>query len=55
MNEETMVKELKKGFITLETGGGKHTIKLEFNNSDDVWDAYEALMNFLKYSEGSAE
>ena len=55
MNNETLIRELSKGFITLETGGGKHTIKLEFNSSDDVWDAYEALMISLKYSEEGVE
>jgi hypothetical protein len=54
MNNETLVDTLSKGFITLETGGGKHSIKLEFQTSDDVWEAYMTLIKSL-YPENREE
>lgn len=55
MISENLLDKLSKGFITLETGGGKHSIKLEFNSSDDVWDAYEVLIKSLKYPQEEQE
>lgn len=35
---------LIKGFITLESGKSKYKICVEFQNSDDAWGAYQALL-----------
>lgn len=36
-------KSFAKGFNTLETGGGKYKIVMQFSGHDDAWAAYTAL------------
>lgn len=41
---EMLLDAMSKGFITLESGQDKYKICVEFRNSDDAWDAYQALL-----------
>lgn len=42
-----LVDAVSKGFITLESGGGEYKISIQFQNSEDLWGAYEPLIKII--------
>ena len=49
--QEMLVDAISKGFITFESGGGEYKINIQFQNSEDLWDAYEPLIKIITINE----